>query len=134
MAGNHTSRKSGIQDCCYSTARPNKERPASFRLRAARWTVWVDQEVVALCAPPRLIAATGDRAKAWPLQRTPGLNHRSRRRDLTPDAINPTHRSSCEASQSNRPKSQPPHLVFCFYYRYCQNLSSDHLLSGVTAE
>ena len=32
-------------------------------------------------------------------------------------------------------KSQPPHLVFDSHnYGYCQNLSSDHLLSGVSAD
>jgi hypothetical protein len=37
------------------------------------------------------------------------------------------------STQSNRSKSQPPHLVYG-YINYCQNLSSDHLLSGVVAE
>jgi hypothetical protein len=31
-------------------------------------------------------------------------------------------------------KSQPPHLVFEYLYYCLQNLSSDHLLSGVTAD
>ena len=37
------------------------------------------------------------------------------------------------STQSDRSKSQPPHLVYG-YINYCQNLSSDHLLSGVVAE
>jgi len=35
-------------------------------------------------------------------------------------------------TKSDRPKSQPPHLVFDSHI-YCQNLSFDHLLSGVIA-
>ncbi len=30
--------------------------------------------------------------------------------------------------------SQPPHLVFGYFYYCLQNLSSDHLLSGVSAD
>jgi hypothetical protein len=37
------------------------------------------------------------------------------------------------STQSNRSKSQPPHLVYGYNYDY-QNLSSDHLLSGVVRE
>src|SRR5690242_2881363 len=37
------------------------------------------------------------------------------------------------STQSDRSKSQPPHLVYR-YINYCQNLSSDHLLSGVVTE
>jgi len=38
------------------------------------------------------------------------------------------------STQSNRPKSQPPHLVYEYIYCHYQNLSSDHLLSGVVKE
>ncbi len=38
------------------------------------------------------------------------------------------------STQSNRPKSQPPYLVYGYIYCHYQNLSSDHLLSGVVAE
>jgi len=38
------------------------------------------------------------------------------------------------STQSNRSKSQPPHLVYGYIYCHYQNLSSDHLLSGVARE
>jgi hypothetical protein len=47
--------------------------------------------------------------------------------------ICPTKGSSRTPLRSNRPKTQPPHLVWnC--YNYHLNLSSDHLLSGVIAD
>jgi hypothetical protein len=36
--------------------------------------------------------------------------------------------------RATRSKSQPPHLVFEYFYYCLQNLSSDHLLSGVSAD
>src|SRR5215475_3839936 len=41
---------------------------------------------------------------------------------------------SCEGLRATSPKSQPPHLVYGYIYCHFQNLSSDHLLSGVVRE
>jgi hypothetical protein len=64
------------------------------------------------------------------------------RRDLTPGGLNPnspvsvrTVASTLSAEaplRATRSKSQPPHLVLDSHYSYYnQNLSFDHLLSGV---
>src|SRR6185437_5149331 len=48
--------------------------------------------------------------------------------------LNPNSPVELRSTQSNRPKSQPPHLVYGYIYCHYQNLSSDHLLSGVVRE
>jgi len=55
------------------------------------------------------------------------------RRDLTPKK-QPDSPVELRSTQSDRSKSQPPHLVYEYIYCHYQNLSSDHLLSGVVAE
>jgi len=62
----------------------------------------------------------------------PSANSGSRR-DLKPGGFESKLTVELRSTQSNRSKSQPPHLVLGYIY-YCQNLSSDHLLSGVLAE
>ncbi len=54
-------------------------------------------------------------------------------RDFTPGGNQSFTHGQLRSTQSDRSKSQPPHLVF-WIYRYNQNLSSDHLLSGVIAD
>jgi len=55
-------------------------------------------------------------------------------REIVPDS--PDQRFLENSAKSNRPKTQPPHLVLysCSNNYDYQNLSSDHLLSGVIAD
>ena len=101
--------------------RIKQERPAGcYTCEPPGGLFGIDQEVVTLKRPDRLFR----RDMLWPLRLTPGS-----RCDL-----NTGQKSNSpvelRSTQSNRSKSQPPHLVSETIY-FHQNLSSDHLLSGV---
>jgi len=106
-----------------------KANGPQLELRAVRWTV-VDW--------PRGGHST------WPLRqlRAPGSTcHPGGNQSLLSDslravAFGPVLADSAPKPRLERPrsKSQPPHLVFEYIYYCHQNLSSDHLLSGVSAD
>lgn len=97
------------------------ERPASIACGPSGGLFGFDQEVVTLSVPCMGLSSAATSANS------------GSRRDLTPGG-NPNAPVELRSTQSDRSKSQPPHLVYGWYiYCHFQNLSSDHLLSGVFA-
>jgi hypothetical protein len=132
----------GVSEDAPRSAAPKIERPPHRKMRGPPGgLIGIDQEVVTL---------------TWPLRRTPGpganyspgapivirtrLRAKVRIKPESPAVVRwmlyPQPAKSMRIgspTKSDRPKSQPPHLVFDSHNYYSQNSSSDHLLSGVTA-
>jgi len=103
------------------------KRPAGRTCEPSGGLLWIDQEVVTLRGLFGNSGLPTDLRRADPI-----LTHRKHAGcsfECGPCKFRPE--APLRATSS---KSQPPHLVYGSFYNCLQNLSSDHLLSGVSAD
>jgi hypothetical protein len=111
-----------------------------LNLRAVRWTVGIDQEVVTLrglYGNSRVWIDAANSDEISKLEAPTRLKRGARPIPYSPASVRAVAAGAVLLPRSEAPlratssKSQPPHLVFGYVYYCHQNLSSDHLLSGV---